>query len=95
MSGASITRGLSVAMDTRLNFYISITLLRYPNARFSVVYQLSCLGFHPCSPPGRSTLLMFIHRVLSSSVYVVFAVGKLLSQCTYFVPVFLAAGVVD
>jgi hypothetical protein len=41
----------------------------YPSARFTVFCQLSCSGFHPCSPPGSYTLLRYIHRVLSSSLY--------------------------
>jgi hypothetical protein len=35
---------------------------------------------------------MYIHRVFSSSVYVVFTVGILLSQRTYFAPVLVPAG---
>lgn len=67
-SGASITSLLSSSSTILLYLFRSITPLKYPNARFTVVRQLSCSCFHPCSPPGSCTLLRYIQRVLSSSV---------------------------
>jgi hypothetical protein len=65
----------------------------YPSARFTVFCQLSCAGFHPCSPPGSYTLLRYIHRVLSSSLYsgVVFVmfyahVTLVFYSCGFYVP---------
>jgi hypothetical protein len=86
MSGASRTRRLSSGRDILLNLDMSMALLRYPSAKLMVFRQLSWTGFHPCSPPGKFTLLMYIHKVFSSSVNVFFSVGTLLSQCTFFIP---------
>jgi hypothetical protein len=41
MSGASNTNLFSSGIDILLNFFMSITLLRYPIAKLSVFYQLS------------------------------------------------------
>jgi hypothetical protein len=68
VSGAAITNRCSSGIDILLNLLMSITLLRYPNAKLIVFYQLSCTGFHPCSPPGNSTLLMYIQSFFSFSV---------------------------
>jgi hypothetical protein len=94
VSGASRTRRFSSGRDILLNLDMSMALLRYPNAKFMVVRQLSWTGFHPCSPPGKFTLLMYIHKVFSASVNVVFAVDGLISQCTFFMPGLLVVVVV-
>ena len=98
VSGASITNRCSSGIDILLNLFMSITLLRYPSARFIVFYQLSCTGFHPCSPPGNSTLLMYSQSFFSCSVYVFFSFGIFMSQCMCFGPgvvrgVVLACGI--
>jgi hypothetical protein len=75
VSGASKISLRSSGIEIRLNLVMSIVLLRYPIARFTVVYQLSWACFQPSSPPGSSTLLIYIHNFLSVSVYVIFSFG--------------------
>jgi hypothetical protein len=84
VSYAAITKRFSYGTDILLNLLMSKTLLIYPNARFTVYYQLSCWDFHPYAPPSSSTLLIYIHNCLSCSVYSYVGAYMLLSQCTVF-----------